>query len=539
MTEMVPLAPGGSDVVPGGSDLVPGWLRRLAAIGWRVLAAIALGAALIWIAVLLSTVTVSILVAAIVAATFAPFVLALRNRGWSRIKAAAAVFVGAFIILGAVLVLILVAFMPYISQTLDRLTTGLTSLQQLLADVNVPPEVSAAIQHATQGLQAWVSENVSEVFGTIGSIATIAILGTFLTFFFMMDGDKAWVWLLSSANAWRREAIDKSGDIALDRVGGYLRGTAVIAAFDAIAEGLFLVILGVPLAAPMAILVFFGRFIPYVGTLVTTFVLVMVTLGTAGSTAALILLILIGILGFIQGKFLVPVIYHKTVHIHPAVALIALPAGAAVAGIVGLFAAIPVVAFILAIVGALVSVLGVEPSEAPAENGLVPIWLDRVGQWSWRLLVSMGLLGVFVAAAIRVPIVVLPVVLGVVLAATLAPLASRLERRGWKHGRAALAATLGATLAVIAIIGLTLIALAGPAGELRRLGGGRRRHRQHQRRWTAGHARGPGPAIRRRDRRDDRRGDLRSGGSLGRAPVVDPADLLLPARWRPLLALVP
>ena len=62
--------------------------------------------------------------------------------------------------------------------------------------------------------------------------ATIGILGTFLTFFFMMDGDKAWVWAMSSANAWRRDAITRPRGRRLERVGGYLRGTAVIAAFD-------------------------------------------------------------------------------------------------------------------------------------------------------------------------------------------------------------------------------------------------------------------------------------------------------------------
>ena len=180
----------------------------------------------------------------------------------------------------------------------------------------------------------------------------MAILATFLTFFFMMDGDKAWVWALSSANTWRREAITTSGHVALERVGGYLRGTAVIAAVDGLAEGLFLVILGVPLAAPLAVIVFFGRFIPYIGGFVTTILAAARDARvTVGTTAAIILLILISILNLIQGKFLAPVIYHKTVDIHPALALIALPAGAALAGIVGLFAAIPVVAFVLAIVG--------------------------------------------------------------------------------------------------------------------------------------------------------------------------------------------
>ncbi len=168
----------------------------------------------------------------------------------------------------------------------------------------------------------------------------------------MMDGDKAWVWVMSSANEWRRDAVTSAGDEALARVGGYLRGTAIIAAFDAVMEGLFLWILGVPLVLPLAVIVFFGRFIPYIGGLITTIMLLIVTLGTAGTTAAVILLILIAILNVIQGKFLAPVIYHKTVHIHPAIALIALPAGAALAGMIGLFVAIPVVAFALAVVGA-------------------------------------------------------------------------------------------------------------------------------------------------------------------------------------------
>src|SRR4029079_6565769 len=111
----------------------------------------------------------------------------------------------------------------------------------------------------------------------VGTLATVAILGTFLTFFFMMDGDKAWVWVLSAATSWRRDAITTSGHVALERVGGYLRGTAIIAAFDGAAEGLFLLVLGVPHALPLAVIVFFGRFIPYIGGLVTTLLLLSVT----------------------------------------------------------------------------------------------------------------------------------------------------------------------------------------------------------------------------------------------------------------------
>jgi predicted PurR-regulated permease PerM len=467
MTELASASePGGRPAGPTESDLVPGWLVRLAAIGWRLLASIALGLVLLWIAVLLATVTASILVAAIVAATFAPFVLALRNRGWSRIKAAAAVFLGAMLVILATLVVIVLAFLPTSKLVVENISTGIARLKELLASVDIPPEVGTAIDHATQGIQSWISTQASDIAGGIATVATVGLLATFLTFFFLMDGDKAWNWAMASANAWRREAIETAGDVALERVGGYLRGTAVIAAFDGIMEGLFLLLLGVPNALALAVIVFFGRFIPYVGGLVSTIILLFATLATTGQTQAVILLVLIAILNVIQGKFLAPIIYHKTVHIHPAIVLIALPAGAALAGIIGLFAAIPVVAFVLAIVGALVSILGVEPTTQASSNPMVPIWLDRLGQWSWRLLASIGLLAVFIAVIVAVPIVVIPLVLGIVLAATLAPLGSYLQRRGWSHDRAALGATLGAALGITVLVALTLISLSAPVNDM-------------------------------------------------------------------------
>jgi putative heme transporter len=452
---------------PAGDELVPGWLQRLAAVGWRLLAAILLGLVLIRIAVELSTVSASILVAAIIAATFAPYVLDLRQRGWSRIKAAAAVFLGAAFVIVATLIIIAIAFIPYVQPVLAAISTSVSTFQARLNDLSIPPAVGAAFGLVERGIHAWIAAGVSGIASDVAGVATVALLATFLTFFFLMDGDKAWVWALSSANTWRRDEITTSGHVALERVGGYLRGTAVLAAVDGIAEGLFLVILGVPLAAPLAVIVFFGRFIPYIGGFVTTILLLMVTYASQGTTAALILLVLISILNIIQGKFLAPVIYHKTVDIHPALALIALPAGAALAGIVGLFVAIPVVAFVLAVSGAAISILGVEPTRDPsAGNPMVPIWLERLGQVSWRMLVALALLGVAIAAAVQVPIVVIPLVLGIVLAATLTPLAEALRRRGWSQGRAAITSVLGATIAVFVIIALTVVSLIGSADEM-------------------------------------------------------------------------
>ena len=119
--------------------------------------------------------------------------------------------------------------------------------------------------------------------------------------------------------------------------------------------------------------------------------MLLVTVSTAGPTAALILIALIVITNLFQGNILAPLVYGRTVEIHPALVLVALPAGAALFGIIGLFAALPIVAFILAITPAIVDALDREPSKRVA-HGLVPTWLDRLGQWSWRGLVVIALL---------------------------------------------------------------------------------------------------------------------------------------------------
>ena len=138
----------------------------------------------------------------------------------------------------------------------------------------------------------------------------------------------------------------------------------------------------------------------------------------------------------VVGNLVRPQIYGRSLGVHPALVLIALPAGAALFGVVGLFAALPTLAVAIAFGPSIVLALGLEPDDRAPRQAIVPIWLDRLAQWSWRCLIGLGLLGVVVAAAIRVPLVVIPIVLAVVLAATLDPATRALGRRGWPRGRA-------------------------------------------------------------------------------------------------------
>ena len=124
------------------------------------------------------------------------------------------------------------------------------------------------------------------------------------------------------------------------------------------------------------------------------------------SGAVVALLVLIGIRNAILGYGVRPAVYGKSVHIHPAMVLVVLPAGYELAGVIGLFAAVPVAAIIFAVAGATIAIL--DPGPRPGLPALVPSWLDRVAAWSWRILVALALAALFIGIFVAMPLVVDP-----------------------------------------------------------------------------------------------------------------------------------
>ena len=159
-----------------------------------------------------------------------------------------------------------------------------------------------------------------------------------------------------------------------------------------------------------------------------------------------------------------PAVYGRTVHLHPALVLVALPVGFELAGVVGLFAAVPVAAIVLAVADAAVAIL--DPGPQPERPALVPGWLDRLAQWSARLLVAIGLVAFVVAVLVTLPLVIVPILLATIFAATLEPGVKALVRRGWSRGRAAAILTGGAFFGIVLIIGLILVGLVDQASAL-------------------------------------------------------------------------
>ncbi|WP_431728429.1 AI-2E family transporter [Verrucosispora sp. TAA-831] len=216
--------------------------------------------------------------------------------------------------------------LPVTDEQLDGLVD---QLRQALSQQEVDPVASA--------------QTVAEVFGSI-------LLALVLLFFLLKDGRSMWHWTLRRAGGPNREIAAEAGRVGWRTLGSYSRGTMLIAAIDAIGIGLALVLLGVPLAFPLALITFFGGFVPIIGATVAGAVAVLVALAANGPTTALLTLAAVIAVQQIEGNLLEPLIMKRQVRLHPVVILLAVTAGTLIAGIAGAFVAVPIAAVVWRVV---------------------------------------------------------------------------------------------------------------------------------------------------------------------------------------------
>ncbi len=444
------------------ASIVPPWLSNMAALGWRVLAiatlliVLAIGARQLWV------VSATIALSVVVSAALAPSVVRLRAGGRSRDASTLIVWAAGMLVgLGLVLVLVL-AFAPHLARLARELQAGVAAVE---AEIETHLPAAAALWHDGIDLGGRLMGGmIGDIVASAASLVTVLILSVFLVFFLLRDGDRGWLWAFQSLGEAKRDRITAAGRDALLRIGGYLRGTTILAGLMAATTFLFLVLLGLPLAGSLALLVFVAGYVPMVGGIVSAVVVLLVAFASAGPTTTLLLLILMGIRNVLMSSMVRPSVYGRTVSIHPALVLIVLPAGYELAGVFGLLAAVPVTAVVIAVASAVVAI--VQPEPPPPLPGIVPPWLDRVAQWSWRILVVLGLVGLVVLAAVLMPLVATPIVVALVVTATLEPLVSTLVGRGWGRTRAAVAGVAGSTLLVALLLALATISLVDQASEI-------------------------------------------------------------------------
>ena len=449
---------------------IPVWLDRLAAVGWRILAISALGVVLALLAIQLAIVTAAVILSLIVAAPFVPTIARLRGRGLSRSVASAAACAVALVAVLVILVLLVAAFLPYLRDIFKLVTEGAQDISGWLASIGVPPWVVTALDAVIRTIHESSDRvDLASLVGDAVDVGTVLVLAGFLLFFMLQDGDRGWAWLTNQVQPWQARTLTASAIEGTDRVGDFVSRTVTLAALDAIVAFVVLTLLGVPLTGPMVAVVFLGGFVPYLGGIVATALVGLATLALAGSGAAVALVAVLAAASVVESRALAGTSIGRRGDVHPALVLLAIPAGAALLGVFGVVTIIPVTLFILTMVRPIISTLDIGPAVEAAtrrRSWAIPAWLDRLAQLSWRGLVCVGLAFLGISVIVAVPVLVVPVVLAIVIAATLLPILNRLLRSGMTRGVAAMATTLGATLAIVLALAVTIIWTLTPMQEV-------------------------------------------------------------------------
>lgn len=288
-----------------------------------------------------------LLIALILSSALWPLVR-LARKVMSAMLAAWAVFLGSLVVIGGVGTGIIFAVRAEWPGLVDQAVEGFRQLQGMVKDL--PFQISQ--QQIDDGLTAVTDFLTSSQFGA-GALTGLSAAGSFFTglvlllvilFFFLKDGDRIWSFFLSWLPRRHEAKWRASGTRTVETLGGYIRGTATIALVDAAGIGIALWILQVPLALPLAVIVFITSFIPMVGATFAGILATLVALVANGPVVALIVLGVVILVNQLEGNFLQPVVMAHALNLHALVILLALTIGTVLAGLVGAVLSVPMAA---------------------------------------------------------------------------------------------------------------------------------------------------------------------------------------------------
>lgn len=330
--------------------VVPPGVRATAAWAWRILAIVLAGYVVIIALSRIRVVIIPMAIALLLAALLQPLAAVLAKRGVPPALATAITLLSGFIGIGLLIYVVEEQFRTGLGDLTTQINGGIDKIQNWL--IHGPlglsqQQINDSVESARRSLSANRGRLTSGALGaasTIGEIITGALLTLFATIFFIKDGRQIWTWLVRLFPRGSRERVAGAGERAWRTLISYVHATLAVAFVDAVGIGLGAVILGVPLALPLAVLVFLFSFIPIVGATLSGLIAVLIALVAKGPVTALILLGVVLLVQQVEGHILQPLLLGRAVKVHPLAIVFGIATGTLLAGIIGALLAVPIVA---------------------------------------------------------------------------------------------------------------------------------------------------------------------------------------------------
>ncbi|UED84397.1 AI-2E family transporter [Streptomyces profundus] len=342
---------------PEPAAAIPWGVRVAAEAGWRTLVLAAVIWVLIQVVSAVSLLVISFAAGLLITALLQPFVGWLKRMGFSGGAATAVTAFGGFGVMGLIGWFVVWQVVDNSDRLVDQVQEGIEELRDWVLELPFDITEENLDQWVTD-LNEWIRNHSDELTsaGLEGvnyavQFFTGAGLTLFVVLFLLYDGGGVWQWFLRLVPRAARDSVAGAGPRAWITLTGYVRGTVIVALIDAIGIGIGLFIIDVPMAVPLAVIVFLSAFVPLVGAIASGALAVMVALVTNGVVDALLVLGVVLLVQQIEGNVLQPFILGRMVRVHPLAVVLAVGAGTMLAGIPGAVVAVPLIAVVNTVVG--------------------------------------------------------------------------------------------------------------------------------------------------------------------------------------------
>ncbi|MDQ3053035.1 MAG: AI-2E family transporter [Actinomycetota bacterium] len=327
-------------------------LSAVAGIAWRLLVVVVAVWLVGYLLGMVWFVVLPVVLAMFVTTLLWPAARFLRAHKWPPALASIVVVVAFLALVFGVGAVIVVPVAAQAEDVTDGVTGGIASVQEWLAG---PPlnlgddQVGAALDEGLARLQESAGDIVGIVLGgisTLGNALITLVLVLTLVFFYLKDGPRFLPWIGRQSGTRAAPHVAELGKRYYASLARFMHTQVIVGLIDAVFIGVGLLLVGVPLVLPLAVLTFVGAFIPIIGAFVAGGVAVLVALVSEGFVAALIVLAIIIVVQQLEGNVFAPILQGRSLQLHAAVVILAVIAGGNLAGITGAFLAVPIAALI-------------------------------------------------------------------------------------------------------------------------------------------------------------------------------------------------
>ena len=321
-------------------------------MAWRILIIGAFIAIVLIIIAHLKVVVVPFLVGLLIAALLFPFVRWLVKKKVPKSLAVALSIIAFILVVSGLVFLVVKQTQAEYPELHSRFDTSLVQFSKTLASEPFnftisKPDIDSSLNEVTTYFQKHSDVLISGL-TSVGRTIAHAIAGILLTLFtvifLLYDGANIWSWAVKLVPKASREKLHTAGILGWKTLTSFVKSQAIVAAVNGVGIGLGAAVLQVPLALPIAVLVFLGSFIPFLGAIITGTFAVVLALVFNGWVAAIIMLGVVLLVQFLEGHVLQPFIIGKAVRVHPLAVVFVVAIGSLVAGVPGALFAVPTAA---------------------------------------------------------------------------------------------------------------------------------------------------------------------------------------------------